>query len=157
VWCGCGTATNVFLFFSQQQQMFSFFGTKSELKKLIDAAHARNILIMLDIVANHVGPIGFDFHEISPFNDAKYYHSCQNCPKNCMIVNYTCNTDQILECRLDTLPDLDQSQPQTASWLFQFIEHAVRKLGVDGLRIDSTIMVILIARNGIVLRIDTIS
>jgi len=29
---------------------------------------------MLDIVANHVGPVGTDFSQIYPLNHAEHYH-----------------------------------------------------------------------------------
>ena len=29
---------------------------------------------MLDVVANHVGPVGTDYSKINPFNKAEYYH-----------------------------------------------------------------------------------
>lgn len=32
---------------------------------------------MIDVVANHVGPIGNNFGEINPFNKAEHYHD--NC------------------------------------------------------------------------------
>jgi hypothetical protein len=33
---------------------------------------------MVDVVANHVAPIGSDFSQIYPFNQASHYHAtCQ--------------------------------------------------------------------------------
>ena len=29
---------------------------------------------MVDVVANHVGPVGMDFKEIIPFNQNSHYH-----------------------------------------------------------------------------------
>lgn len=42
------------------------FGSSAQLRALIDAAHRRDMLVMLDVVANHVGPVGNDFSQISP-------------------------------------------------------------------------------------------
>ena len=33
------------------------FGSKADLQALIQACHSRNMFIMLDVVANHVGPV----------------------------------------------------------------------------------------------------
>ena len=70
------------------------FGTEDDLVSLITKAHSMDILVMLDVVANHVGYVdsnpvetkgdGFnlatkveyveDFSKIKPFDKAEYYH-----------------------------------------------------------------------------------
>ena len=37
------------------------FGTEQDFKDLISACHSRGIWVMVDVVANHVGPVGNDF------------------------------------------------------------------------------------------------
>jgi alpha-amylase len=37
------------------------FGSEDDLHNLVKAAHAKNIWVMVDVVANHVAPIGQDF------------------------------------------------------------------------------------------------
>jgi alpha-amylase len=56
------------------------FGSEQDLRELVNACHARDVWIMLDVVANHVGPIGMDYSRVTPFNKAEYYHD--NCPIN---------------------------------------------------------------------------
>lgn len=46
----------------------SNFGTEQDLIDFVNAAHARGIWVMVDVVANHVGPVGMDFSQITPFN-----------------------------------------------------------------------------------------
>jgi len=54
------------------------FGSDAQLKKLVDTAHAMDIWVMVDVVANHVGPVGDDFAQIAPFNASSHYHDkCQ--------------------------------------------------------------------------------
>lgn len=53
------------------------FGSKQDLKNLVDAAHSKGIWVMVDVVANHVGPVGMDFSQIYPLNQAEHYHN--NC------------------------------------------------------------------------------
>ena len=58
-------------------QIEPHFGTAAEFIALITAMHSRNMWLMADVVANHVGPIGAQFQQvniINPFNDAQYYH-----------------------------------------------------------------------------------
>jgi alpha-amylase len=37
------------------------FGSDDDLKSLVKAAHAKGIAVMVDVVANHSGPVGDDF------------------------------------------------------------------------------------------------
>ena len=46
----------------------SNFGSQDDLKNLVKAAHDKDIWVMVDVVGNHVAPIGQDFGQISPFN-----------------------------------------------------------------------------------------
>ena len=54
------------------------FGNEQDLKNLINECHKRDIWVMVDIVANHVGLVGTDFQQITPFNDAAHYHDWCN-------------------------------------------------------------------------------
>ena len=39
----------------------SHFGSEQDLKNLVEAAHAKGMWVMVDVVANHSAPIGDDF------------------------------------------------------------------------------------------------
>jgi alpha-amylase len=82
-------------------QINQHFGSADDLKSLVAAAHAKDIWVMVDVVANHVAPIGDDFAQITPFNSAEHYHS------NCAITDWG-NQGQVEYCRLADLPDLNQ-------------------------------------------------
>ncbi|HEV2977109.1 MAG TPA: malto-oligosyltrehalose trehalohydrolase [Casimicrobiaceae bacterium] len=43
------------------------YGTPADLKRLVDAAHARRISVFLDVVYNHFGPEGNYLHTYAPF------------------------------------------------------------------------------------------
>ncbi len=75
------------------------FGSASDLKALVDAAHAKDMWVMVDVVANHSAPIGDDFNQLYPLNKAEHYHS--DCD-----INWN---DQwsVENCRLAGLPDLN--------------------------------------------------
>ena len=62
------------------EKVNSHFGSEQDLKNLVEAAHAKNIWVMVDVVANHVGPVGNDFSQIYPLNQAYHYHD--NCDIN---------------------------------------------------------------------------
>lgn len=106
------------------------FGTAQELKDLINACHAKGIWVMVDVVANHVGPVVLDFSKINPFNNAAHYHA------RCQIVDWK-NQNEVENCRLADLPDLDQSNQYVRSTLLSWVKNLVAEYGFDGIRIDT--------------------
>ena len=52
----------------------SNFGTEQDFKDLITACHQKDVWVMVDVVANHSGPVGTEFSRIYPFNDSSHYH-----------------------------------------------------------------------------------
>ena len=109
------------------------FGTKQDLIDFVNACHSKGIWVMVDVVANHVGPVGIDYSTISPFNKAEHYHS------RCSITDFCSysNQENIEYCRLADLPDLDQSNSFVKSTLLTWVKSIVSTYGIDGLRIDT--------------------
>lgn len=108
------------------------FGTVADLEELIAACHARDIWVMLDVVANHMGYQGPDpdnFTMFTPFDKAEYYH------KDCSI-DWN-NRDSVKQCRLAGLPDLDQSNPFVRKTLIKWVKDVVELYDFDGIRIDT--------------------
>ena len=105
------------------------FGNEQDIKNLVDAAHARGIWVMLDVVANHVGPVGDDFGQIYPLNQSDHYHA--DCD-----INWN---DQwsVENCRLSGLPDLNQDNSFVRSYLMHWVRDVVQRYGFDGIRIDT--------------------
>ncbi|WDQ14674.1 HAD-IIB family hydrolase [Rhodopirellula sp. P2] len=48
------------------------FGTPDEFRQLIDAAHTRGLLMMVDVVYNHFGPEGNYWSEFGPYTSRKH-------------------------------------------------------------------------------------
>lgn len=112
------------------------FGTEAEFINLISALHSRNMWIMADVVANHVGPIGANLEQvdiISPFNETSMYHPY--CP-----IDWN-NQTSVEDCWLGYLPDLNQSVPFVRGKLVYWIQWLVTKFNIDGLRIDTCLEV----------------
>lgn len=123
-----------------------YFGTKEDLMSLVKACHERDVWVMVDLVANHMGyPPNVDctkklenFNNFVPFNDSKYfhpYHSYIKWPEECRdqwkIENYW----------LANLPDLNQSQPFVHDILLNWIHNLTNQFEFDGYRLDTTIQV----------------
>ncbi len=106
------------------------FGEENDLIDLIKEAHNQDIWIMLDVVANHVGPIGYDYKEINPFNEKEHYHEA------CDITDW--NNQWIVEnCRLADLPDLNHENDFVSQTLIDWIKNIITKYNFDGIRIDT--------------------
>ena len=108
----------------------SHFGSESDFKNFISACHSKDIWVMVDVVANHVGPVGTDYSKIYPFNSADHYHD------RCDITDWS-NQWQVENCRLSDLPDLKQENEWVAQTLIDWIKDIVSKYNVDGIRIDT--------------------
>ena len=106
------------------------FGTEDDLRALINACHSKDIWVMVDVVANHVGPVGTDYSQINPFNSADHYHDY------CDITDWN-NQWQVENCRLSGLPDLKQENEWVAQTLINWIKDLVSKYDIDGIRIDT--------------------
>jgi len=112
----------------------SKFGTEQDFKDLIAECHRLDMKIMLDIVLNHVGPVGTNFTQINPFNKNEHYHSpCQISEED---INQQ-NQWAIENCRLHNLPDLNQQNPWVEQTLLEWVKNLIEKYEIDGLRIDS--------------------
>ena len=106
------------------------FGSEDDLRALINACHSKDIWVMVDVVANHVGPVGTDYSQITPFNSPDHYHSY------CDINNWS-NQWEVENCRLSGLPDLNHENEWVTQTLLDWISDLISKYNIDGIRIDT--------------------
>jgi alpha-amylase len=127
------------------------FGTEQDLHTLVNECHKRGILVMVDVVANHMGSQWSDIPSIEPFNNTSFFHNCDRCHQagggaggrgcdgsvcDCWVDDYN-NVNQELYCQLFGLPDLDQDNPFVRDKLLTWVKGMVQKYGFDGLRLDT--------------------
>ncbi|KAI9035000.1 alpha-amylase [Aspergillus affinis] len=124
-----------------QQDIYSLnenYGTADDLKALADALHDRDMYLMVDVVANHMGYDGagdsVDYSVFSPFNSQDYFHSF------CLIQDYNDQT-QSEDCWLGdnsvSLPDLDTTKSEVQDIWYDWVGGLVSNYSIDGLRIDT--------------------
>ena len=106
------------------------FGSEDDFKELVKTCHSKDIWVMVDVVANHAGPVGTDFGRINPFNKAEHYHDW------CEINNWN-NQWEVENCRLCGLPDLKQENDWVTQKLLEWFHDLVQKYNLDGIRIDT--------------------
>jgi glycosidase len=99
------------------------FGSEAELKALVDAAHARGIKVLLDVVYNHVG---YDSH---------YLHdpATKDWIRRKLV---DCEVDP-LTCQVGGLPDLRTELPEVRQYLFDAHLGLAQRTGLDGFRLDT--------------------
>jgi len=111
------------------------FGTPEQLKSFVSAAHAKGVWVMVDLVHNHVAPVGTAYGLVNPFNSSDHYHPV------CQVNNYQCETQEILHCRLADLPDLNQDNPYVTQQLLAYTQWLLNEFQFDGIRMDTVMYV----------------
>ncbi|KAJ5164584.1 uncharacterized protein N7500_006414 [Penicillium coprophilum] len=114
------------------------YGTADDLKALAAALHERDMYLMVDVVANHMGYAGagtdMDYSKFNPFNNAKYFHSY------CPITDYS-NDTMAQKCWLGdnsvSLPDLNTDSAEVQKIWYDWVRKFVTDYSIDGLRIDT--------------------
>ncbi|KAI6806201.1 alpha-amylase, partial [Hortaea werneckii] len=130
----------MFRYWSQDlYQLEPHFGTEEDLKALVAELHSRQMLIMVDVVVNHMACYGeCDYNTFNPFDNAVYYHDF--CPMTDAVDTFT-----LQHCWLGddnvALADLRTEDPWVRETFAEWISQLVSNYSIDGLRIDSAINV----------------
>lgn len=100
------------------------FGTEAELKALVDAAHARGIRVLLDVVYNHAG---YGSHYVSDPATRMWLRTEDK---------GTCGSDDLTTC-VAGLPDWKTERPEVADFVMLPQLDLARRVGLDGFRLDT--------------------
>lgn len=112
------------------------FGTKADLKALVDAAHAKNIKVIIDYAMNHVhkdSPVYAEHKDwFWPLDDGQV--------KNC-VCGQGCSWDEAYQARrcwfTDYLPDFNFTNDAARKFSIDNALQWVNETGVDGFRLDA--------------------
>jgi alpha-amylase len=99
------------------------FGDEAALKALVEAAHARGLKVLLDVVYNHVG---YDARYLTDAGTRSWIRAREG----------DCAVDP-LTCRVGGLPDLRTELPEVREHLFRAHLGLARRVGLDGFRLDT--------------------
>jgi glycosidase len=100
------------------------FGTEEDLRKLVEACHARGIKVLLDVVYNHAG---YDTRYLRDPKTRKWL-------RNTIVGD--CGEDDLTSC-LAGLPDFKTEQPEVAKFLLDAQIAWAKRSGIDGFRLDT--------------------
>ena len=119
-------------------------GTMAKLREMVDKAHAVGIKVIQDQVANHVGQMHPWNTEGTPtptwFNGTKQTHGVNIYQIWTIIDPHTTSVEQANTLGgwfVDTLPDLNQNDPEVARYEIQNAIWWVGETGFDGIREDT--------------------
>ncbi len=99
------------------------YGSEADLKALVDAAHARGMKVLLDVVYNHVG---YDAHYL---HDPATRDWVRTQPVDCAA--------DAIHCQVGGLPDLKTELPAVQDYLLAAHLGLARRTGLDGFRLDT--------------------
>ena len=105
------------------QRLDPHFGSEQELRSLVDAAHARGIKVLLDVVYNHVG------YDADYLKDPATRGWFRTKP-------IECSADE-LRCQVGGLPDLRTELPEVQDYLLDAQLGLAARTGLDGFRLDT--------------------
>ncbi|GLC23931.1 alpha-amylase family glycosyl hydrolase [Roseisolibacter agri] len=119
------------------------FGDRAELRRLVDAAHAQGIKVVLDMVANHTSayhPWVQDPPTPTWYNGTAQRHLANTWQTWTLADPYA--TPEMRRATLDgwfidILPDLNQNDPEVARYVVQNTLWWVGTSGIDGIRQDT--------------------
>jgi glycosidase len=99
------------------------FGTEEDLRRLVDACHARGLKVLLDVVHNHAG---YGTQYLRDPSRRTWLRTFDG----------TCGEDDLTQC-LAGLPDWKTELPEAADWLMGVHIGWAKRSGVDGFRLDT--------------------
>ena len=136
------------------------WGSITNLQNLVQAAHARGILVIDDIVVNHAGDLvessGFTFNYPTgytlnyrnnsktypaPFNLTATNPSLTNLFHNYGDIQNYNDTNQVILGWLDGLNDFRTETPYVRSNMATIYEYWINQIGFDGFRVDTALEV----------------
>jgi alpha-amylase len=99
------------------------FGGEAELRALVEAAHARGLKVLLDVVYNHPG------------YGARYL--TDPATRHWLRAPYDDCAADPLTCQVGGLPDFRTELPEVREYLFRAHLGLARRVGLDGFRLDT--------------------
>lgn len=120
-----------------KDEVRTWFGSKEELKKLIKAAHEREIKVYADLILNHNN--GADEQELNPIINQKRWTRF-NPQSNIFTRDWTCfNPSPYPDsdpAAFGDMPDLCHTNPRVMTGILNHAKWMIEEIGFDGFRYD---------------------
>ena len=110
------------------------FGTKEDLKKLVQKCHENGIRVLLDGVFNHCGPNFFAFKDVlQNGKDSRYYDWFYHMPEP---IVYADPPNYEAFAYVKEMPKLNTGNPEVEEYLIHVGTYWMKEAGIDGWRLD---------------------
>ena len=114
----------------------TWMGTPSDLQSLTDAAHAKGLKIIVDVVANHMGGNGDNFDgNIGNYEPDIYNNQGETLRKNGQCSDWM-NRWDVTHKRMGGYPELNTASTKVQTAVYDYLKQLIDK-GVDGFRFDA--------------------
>ena len=125
----------------------SDFGTEDDLRALLDACHARNVKVILDLVINHTArnhewfqsfcQSHADANPDDPYYDYYSWYTGETLPAGITCEKIPGTADEYYECNFSPdMPELNYDNPAVREEMLNVAKYYL-ELGVDGFRFDA--------------------
>lgn len=125
----------------------SDFGTEDDLRALLDACHARNVKVILDLVINHTARnhewfqsfchSHADANPDDPYYDYYSWYTGETLPAGITCEKIPGTADEYYECNFSPdMPELNYDNPAVREEMLNVAKYYL-ELGVDGFRFDA--------------------
>ncbi|MFL5801976.1 MAG: alpha-amylase family glycosyl hydrolase [Roseiflexaceae bacterium] len=104
------------------------FGTKDDLKRLVEEAHARGIRVLMDFVPNHTSDEHPYFQDAQARGKASAYYDFYDRDESGAPTHYF---------DWENLPNLNYNNPEVERFITEAFSYWVREFDVDGFRTDA--------------------
>ena len=112
------------------------FGTKEDLKELVDKAHEMGMYVILDGVFNHTGLDFFAFQDLKEKGEESQYKDWYY-PKSFPLVSHFGQKPNYL-CfgYYGGMPKLNTSNQEVRDYIYKVVTYWMKECGIDGWRLD---------------------
>lgn len=105
------------------------YGTKRELRRLVQEAHSRGLRVIMDFVANHTSLHHRYMRDVRARGAASPYREFYEPGDS--------DTDHSFYFNWTRLANLNYGNPEVQRWMLEAFSHWVRDVGIDGFRVDA--------------------
>ncbi|MGN0375720.1 MAG: glycoside hydrolase family 13 protein [Butyrivibrio sp.] len=117
-------------------QIDESFGTKEDLKELVDKAHAMGIRVILDAVFNHTSPKFFAFADIMKNEERSEYLNWYYIDSFPLVMEFGQKPNFKTFSYFFGMPKLNLRNPATEEYFLNVGRYWIKEIGIDGWRLD---------------------
>ena len=112
------------------------FGTKEDLRELVDKAHSMGIRVVLDAVFNHSSPEFFAFKDVKEKGEASKYWNWYYFEDYPLVMEWGKKPNYLSFAYFFGMPKFNLQNSETADYFVEVGKYWIKEIGIDGWRLD---------------------